>query len=190
MTVGYRLAWFGIGVAALVGLVSGGCGDSTGTGGTGGGGTCGQLGKDGCFDASCVKAGPTRSFKNDVLPIFELSCSLSASCHGNPSSPTTGLGYQVYLGEVNPKTTPSDVNKILGLIVGKASPTATNLNIVEPGKPEASFLMMKMDGAIACSSATCAFNNCGTVMPQGSMPLPLDTRNIVRDWIKQGASNN
>jgi hypothetical protein len=168
----------------------GACGDSSSTGGTGGGGTCGNLGPDRCFDASCIKPGPTRSFKTDVLPIFEQSCSLSASCHGNPQSPMTGQGYQVYLGEVNPKTTPSDVNKILSLIVQKPSPTATNMNIVQPGKPEASFLMLKMDGAIQCSAATCTFNNCGAVMPQGSTPLPLDTRNVVRDWIAQGAQNN
>lgn len=184
-----RWIWIGIGLAATFGLAaSGGCGDSASTGG--GGAACGQLGKDGCFDATCVKAGPTRSFKTDVLPIFELSCSLSASCHGNPSSPKTGVGYQVYLGEVNPQMTPSDVNKILSLIVSKASPTATNLSIVEPGKPEASFLMLKMDGAVSCAAAKCTLNNCGTSMPQGASALPLETRNVVRDWIKQGAQNN
>jgi hypothetical protein len=192
MKVGLRrLVWIGLGLAALGGAIVSGCGDSSASGGAGGGATCKELGTDGCFDtAACYKAGPTRSFKTDVLPIFEQSCSLSASCHGNPNSPTTPSGYQIYLGEVNPETKPSDVAKILGLIVGVASPTATNLKIVDAGKPETSFLMMKMDGAIKCASATCTFKNCGVTMPQGSTPLPLATRNVVRDWIKQGAQNN
>ena len=188
MKVGlHRVVWIGIGLAALAGALIGGCSDSSGTGS--GGGACKELGKDGCFDVACYKPGAARSFKKDVLPIFELSCSLSASCHGNPASP--GLaGYRVYLGEVNPETTPSDTAKIIGLIVGPTSPAAPNLKIVDPGKPETSFLMMKMDGAINCASAMCTFKNCGLTMPQGSKPLPLATRDVVRDWIKQGAQNN
>jgi hypothetical protein len=50
--------------------------------------------------------------------------------------------------------------------------------------------MQKMDGTLTCPSVTCAFSACGTSMPQGVDPLPQESRDIVRDWIKQGAKNN
>lgn len=145
----------------------------------------------GCFDYACYTPGPTRSFKKDVLPIFEQSCSLSSSCHGNAKSPMTADGYQPYLGEVDPTDAkPSDVAKILSLIVSQPSPSAMGENIVEPGKPEKSWLMQKMDGDVACGLVTCAFSDCGKSMPEGVKPLPQATRDVIRDWIKQGAQNN
>ena len=150
-----------------------------------------EIGADGCFDAAaCYKAGPERSFKEDVLPIFERSCSLSASCHGSDKSPTTAMGYQPYLGEVNPDMKPSDTAKIIGLIVGQPSKAATSMNIVEAGNAASSFLMLKMDNALKCAQLTCNFSACGDPMPQTSPTLPLTDRNVVRDWINQGAKDN
>jgi hypothetical protein len=145
-----------------------------------------------CYDyATCYKPSTKSvSFKSDVLPVFEQSCSLSMSCHGTASSPTTSAGYQPYLGKTSMDTTPSDVSKILMLIVGQPSPTATNEKIVDPGHPETSFLMQKMDGTVMCSSIQCISAGCGTSMPQNVEPLPAATRDKIRDWIKQGAQNN
>jgi hypothetical protein len=145
-----------------------------------------------CYDYATCYTPSTKSvsFKTDVLPIFEQSCSLSMSCHGTASSPTTSLGYQPYLGKSTSDPMPSDVNKILMLIVGVQSPTATNEKIVDPGHPETSFLMQKMDSAQNCASITCIQAGCGTSMPQNVDPLPAATRDKVRDWIKQGAKNN
>jgi hypothetical protein len=177
-------------VAAIsAGSLSGtaGCGD---TGSTGGGGNKSCLTPANCYDYTCYTQGKARSFKTDVLPIFEQSCSLSSSCHGDPKSPTSTAGYQPYLGEVDPEITPSDTTKILGLIVNQMSPTAPDEKIVDPGKPESSFLMQKMDGTLKCTSIKCTFNACGTSMPQGVDPLPIATRDVIRDWIKQGALDN
>jgi hypothetical protein len=146
---------------------------------------------NGCFDVRCYTPGATRSFRKDVLPIFEQSCSLSSSCHGNPKSPMTGDGYQPYLGEVDPtEMAPSDVPKILSLIVSQPSPSATGENIVEPGKPEKSYLMQKMDGDVDCGVVKCTFDDCGKGMPEGVKPLPQETRDTIRDWIQQGALDN
>lgn len=175
-------------IAALGGaFCASSCGDDTSSTGS-----CDtEINGDGCFDTkACYKAGPQRSFKTDVLPIFERSCALSASCHGNPQSPTSVSGYQPYLGEVKPDTTPSDVDKILGLIVGQPSKAAKSMNIVEAGKADSSFMMFKLDDALMCSSLSCNFSECGTSMPQNSPVLPLEERSLIRDWINQGAQNN
>jgi hypothetical protein len=170
-----------------------GCGDSSDDGATASSGTgscSAELDSNGCFDAECFEL-PARdvSFSADILPIFENSCALSSACHGNPSSPNTSAGYQPYLGEVDPATTPSDVDAILALIVGQPSRAAPGLAIVEPGAPEQSFLMHKMDDSLSCSSVECP-DGCGDVMPKGSGPLERETRDLVRGWIAQGAASN
>src|SRR5512139_994665 len=111
-----------LGTASLL-PVAGGCSDD---GGTGGGGACTkETDAEGCFDYACVTEGPARSFAADVLPIFETSCALAASCHGDPLSPDQGSGYRPYLGEPNQEVTPSDVALIFSKIVGQDSHAAS-----------------------------------------------------------------
>lgn len=182
-------------LALSAATASTGCGD-TGTGGSGGSGGEGgsdpcanELDADGCFNYDCFVASEQEvSFATDVLPIFEQSCSLSSSCHGNPSSPETASGYQPYLGEVNPETTPSDIALILSLVVDQDS-HVSSMKIVAPSSPETSFLMHKMDGDLDCALG-CPGDDCGDSMPQGVSPLPRETRDTVRNWIAQGAQNN
>ena len=180
-------------IFALFGAIATGCGDDGGSTSTGsGGGACAaELGADGCFDATCFTP-PSEpvSFRGAVLPILETSCSLSGSCHGNPSSPETAAGYQPYLGEVNPESTPSDVALILATIVGQPSRAATSLAIVAPGDPAGSFLLHKMDGSLECTAFACDVG-CGDLMPLGSdEPLDRATRDTIRAWIAQGAEDN
>jgi|GEM_PF-2052946 len=172
--------------SALAGSFSvSGCSDS-GTGGAGGSTPACGLDDQNCFDYSCYEAGPDRSFAADVLPIFEQSCALSASCHGDPGSPDPSSGYRPYLGAVDG---PSDVMLIFDTVVDQDSHRVA-LKMIDPGKPESSFLMHKMDGDLECGSLACPEGDCGTLMPQSSDPLPEETRNTVRDWILQGAANN
>ncbi len=185
------------GLLAFVAMLSGGlalvgspgCSDS-GSGG-GGGGSCEEVGADGCFDYVCfTPAESPVTFSGDVLPVFEQSCALSASCHGNPLSPDGPAGYQPYLGEVNPETQPSDVDLIFTTIVGADARLSPNMKIVDPGKPESSFLMKKMDGDLECAELACTMGDCKTSMPQGSGVLPRESRDKVRNWILQGAEKN
>ena len=184
------------GLLAFVGLLSGtlalagapGCSDS-GTGGSGGS-AC-EIGADGCFDYTCFEPNKaTVSFSGDVLLVFEQSCALSASCHGNPLSPNGASGYQPYLGEVNPETQPSDVDLIFMTNVGADSVRAPSMKIIDPGKPETSFLMHKMDGDLDCAELECEAGDCLKSMPQGSGILPRESRDKVRNWILQGAEQN
>jgi hypothetical protein len=165
-----------------------GCDDGSSTGGGGGG--ISETDAQGCFDYTrYTPSEATVSFQSDVLPVFEQSCALSASCHGNTTSPTTAEGYQPYLGAVDPEVIPSDVELIRSVIIDQDSHIAT-MKIVDPGKPETSFLMHKMDGDLSCSSLGCAGDDCLDTMPQGSSPLPRASRDVVREWILQGALDN
>lgn len=190
--------WLTAVAAAIVGLASittgAGCDDGSdgpvGGGGGGGASCAAEVDDRGCFDYGCfTPPEAVVSFRADVLPILEQSCSLSSSCHGNPASPMTPEGYQPYLGEVNPEQTPSDVALILSTIVGKDSPLAS-MKIVAPNAPEASFLMHKMDGHLDCADLSCTEDDCGDSMPQGTSPLPRETRDVIRTWIAQGAQDN
>lgn len=51
-----------------------------------------------------------------------------------------------------------------------------SLNIVEPGEPNQSVLLLKLTGT-----------ECGTRMPQGRAALPANVVDAVRTWIADGA---
>lgn len=153
--------------------------------GVGCGGDEGTEGDDTCYDYSGFSAGADVSFKTDVLPIFRNSCGLSTACHGNPSGPTE----QPYLGPaMGPAITDMEIMAIFTDNVGVASAKAPSMKIVDPGSPQTSFLMAKVDDKLTCSTVKCD-TTCGTSMPQGA-PLPEDKRDIIRRWIAQGAKNN
>lgn len=126
------------------------------------------------------------SFAADVLPIFQRSCALSASCHGDP-----GAGpLQPYLGSSGGV----DAATLTALIVGVKSAEDPAMDLVAPKDPANSFLMHKMDGDQCALGQACAGTNystqypdCGSAMPYLSPVLPVATRDTVRAWIMQGA---
>jgi hypothetical protein len=145
---------------------------------------------------------PTRSFLNDVVPVFTFSCDFSG-CHISPSG--TPLEY---LGDEGtgsmPPSTYTFANAVYMGIVGKPTIEDPQMMFVKPGDPTNSYLMRKMDGALC--DLTCAPNNalynqfvtqdnlstpCGSFMPITSQTiLDQSKRDIVRQWIAQGAKNN
>jgi hypothetical protein len=114
------------------------------------------------------------SFRRDVVPLLERSCG-SSSCHGSPSS---NKGVQL-------KGDP------VALRAGLVSVTASraSMSYVEPGRPEESFLLRKMDGDF-CGLAERCKSGCGEAMPKGGSPLPSADRDAVRAWIANGAKDN
>jgi len=50
--------------------------------------------------------------------------------------------------------------------------------------------MRKMDASTCTLDAKCTGGSCGQSMPKGDPPLPIDTRDVVRRWILQGAQDN
>lgn len=159
-----------------IGLGLSGCGDeSTGTG------------SNTCFDYAAFNGmTPAVSFKTDVLPTFQQSCGLSNSCHGDQAGPAD----RPYLGPaMGIMASAADITAIFNANVN-ADAVHASMKIVAPGKPEASFLMYKLDGSFSCSGVTCAAAGCGTSMPQGSGALSESSRDAIRRWIAQGAQNN
>ncbi len=142
--------------------------------------------------------GPAVSFRNDILPIFGLSC-VTSDCH-NPRDAKAGLnlGYKC-LYDANAKwkcTFPADANpdptvaqrddeatvaavyeSLLGLSVTITSPRFFR---VKPVDPENSFLVLKLADQQNSRGYTCANADpshetnpppCGVSMPQGGDPL-------------------
>ena len=119
---------------------------------------------------------PAVSFKTDVIPIFQTSCSLSSSCHQLAAG---GPG-KLYLG--GNAMDPADPSGILKATVNVKSIELPSMNYVTPGMPEESFLMHKMDGdqcqfLSMCSTAgsapaQCAASSCRRRAARWSRPRP------------------
>jgi hypothetical protein len=176
------------------GIVSAACGGSTST--SSGPGGSSAAGGD-CFDYTTFDAGATVSFKTDVLPIWQGSCGLSTSCHGNP---TPGVMAQHYLGPNNMTTvTSAEITTLLAGVVGVTSIDEPDMDVIKAGDPAHSFMMYKLDGdpnnptsGVSCTKLQCATtmpNGCLEPMPQGTQ-LPQMERDLIRSWIAQGALNN
>ncbi len=143
---------------------------------------------DSCYDYAAFNGtSRTVSFKADVMPIFQTSCSIGTSCHGTVS----GSAGKVFLGPpVADMPTQMDLDGVHAQTVGVASGKLTTLKIVEAGNPEKSFLMHKMDGELTCADATCDAAKCGVPMPFANPKLDETKLETVRLWIAQGAKND
>lgn len=124
---------------------------------------------------------PTLSFQKDVIPILQTNCAKSA-CHGSSLGKNNG----VYLG--TPEG-PVDASRVHGALVNVTSPTAPALQFVTPSDPDKSFLLRKVDGDLCMIEAQCG-RNCGLSMPKEAPPLDVASRDVIRRWIAQGATNN
>jgi hypothetical protein len=181
--------------AVALSLISGlsgalGCGgDESSSSSTAAATSSSSGGTSGCFDyASFDGTTPVVGFAADVLPIFQQSCSLSSACHNNEA----GTGGRPYMGTKNDVVpTAQQIQLIFDQNVGAMSVKEPDMAIVEPGDPERSFLMYKMDGVFDCPLLECtAKNACGTKMPQGGPTLAQEQLDTVRRWIAQGAKND
>ncbi len=117
---------------------------------------------------------PYPSFRDDVVPIVQASCSLTA-CHASKES---NLG--IFLAY--------DTAQIYGELQ-KTSPTAAGEKFVVAGDPAKSYLMVKLEGKQADLAAKCAAGSCGTEMPPENK-LPADKLDTIRKWITAGAKND
>ncbi len=167
-----------LGIAVPLSMTA--CGGEDTTGSTGGDGAC--------FDyASFEGMSPAVSFRTDVLPTFQNSCGLSASCHGNQAGPIA----QPYLGPPTSAgtATDTDIDAIFAANVNVDSVKEMGMKIVAPGDPANSFLMHKVDNSLKCETLKCG-TNCGGSMPLGTPTLAQEQRDKIRRWIAQGAKND
>jgi hypothetical protein len=157
--------------------------------GGGGGGASGGASGDSCYDYDTFEAAtPTTSFSKDVLPIFRTACGFSV-CHGNKTPLKPALHY---FGPSNSSPAPeaTDIQAIFDQSVGVAAVEEPTLNVIDPDKPQSSFLLYKLDG-VKCATLECSVKDmCGGPMPLSNPQLPEDTRDIIRRWIAQGAKND
>jgi hypothetical protein len=105
------------------------------------------------------------SFATDVVPILKRSCVM---CHLTGQEPG------------NMKLPPKAA--YASLVGVKA--TEAPLNRIEPGKPDQSYLVRKIEGTHQAAGGS------GDRMPAGGEPLPPDQIKTIRAWIEQGAANN
>jgi hypothetical protein len=196
------------GCLALFGAVTFGCSSTDQT----------QDGPGPCVDLNQLPTTPTISFKNDLMPIFGLSC-IASSCHdtsahkadlilGDPSAcgkPTCFDGSAKWKYTFPPGN-PSDalVLQVAQNLV-KASTTIPSVMRVTPNQPENSFLMDKLLGLETskpyvpqCKNQdpSKSPNQCGGTMPLDSPslcdPVAGDPTKVqaIAMWIQQGAQNN
>ncbi len=116
---------------------------------------------------------PYPSFKDDVVPLIQQNCALTA-CHGSKES---NLG--IYLAY--------DTAQLYGELQ-KTSPTSMTPFVVA-GDPASSYLIMKLQGKQDTEAAKCPSMKCGTVMPP-DQALPDAKIKVFTDWITAGAKND
>jgi len=126
-------------------------------------------------------AAPTVSFKTDVMPVLTAHCS-SSICHGI----SDGAKGNLFLG--------AELQKGADAATVYTNLTATSeqypaMPYVKPSDLANSYLMHKLDADQCMLSTKCVNGDCQHAMPFDGM-LAVETRDIVRRWIAQGAKNN
>ena len=117
-------------------------------------------------NGGCVPpAEPTISYASNIQPIYDASCAL-AGCHLG-SAPAFGLNLAA---GVSYEAT-----------VGVNSLERPKLQLVEPGNPDDSYLVRKIEGGPDIA---------GDPMPDNAPPLPPDEMDAVRQWITECALDN
>lgn len=101
------------------------------------------------------------SFANHIQPIFSTSCATSG-CHSGAGAPegldlSAGVAY--------------------GNIVNVSSVQSPGTDLVKPGDPGNSYLVLKVEGSV------------GQRMPPAS-PLPQTQLDGIRTWVTEGANDN
>ncbi|APR74763.1 Chitinase [Minicystis rosea] len=107
---------------------------------------------------SCSGAMP--SLTNDIVPITTANCSEGAGCH--KAAATANGFYDQFVMRI-------------------AEQCLDNRLMVDPGKPEQSYLIHKLTNHNICT---------GQTMPKDEAMLPSDQVQILYDWICNGAPKN
>lgn len=110
---------------------------------------------------------PTATFSRVQREVFTPSCAVSRAggCHAGPA-PQLDLSLET--------------GKSYARIVGVPS-TETRLDLVAPGRPDDSYLVVKLRGDPAIEANR---------MPPGGPYLPPDQVKLIVDWIRRGAPND
>lgn len=108
------------------------------------------------------------SFSGDIQPILTVTCASSYACHAGPT-PQRGLSLEPGLSYAN--------------LVNVPSASLPPLLRVEPGKPDSSALILRLDSSSVARRGLAR-------MPFTTDPLPDPVVQTIRNWIANGAPNN
>ncbi len=108
------------------------------------------------------------SFSEQVQPILTDRCAFGG-CHAS-TSPAAGQSLAEGLAYMNTVNVPSE--------------ELPSMDRVEPGDPDQSYLVHKIQGTHLDVGGS------GLRMPRGQEPLSDDQIDLIRAWIEQGARNN
>ena len=126
--------------------------------------------------AGCEHADPVDPMEDDELQptlssiqehVFNQSCALSG-CHQGTNAP---VGLDLSTGNAHAN------------LVDVRSGEVPDLFLVEPGNPDDSYLIIKLEGSSRMAVGT-------VQMPFGRDPLSSETIAVVRRWITNGAPDN
>ncbi|WP_321390508.1 hypothetical protein [Emcibacter sp.] len=117
------------------------------------------------FHSPSFGGGLSVSFSRDLAPLLRRKC---AVCHLTGKE-AGGLALHPKAAWKSLVNHPSSESHFL---------------IVEPGAPEKSYLLMKLEGTHIDNGGS------GAQMPFSAPPLDQDTINMFRTWIEDGATNN
>jgi hypothetical protein len=92
----------------------------------------------------------------------------------------TPICSKCHIGASAPEGLQLDAAHSYNLLIGVASVEEPNLLRVDPGNPDTSYMILKIEGAPGIE---------GGQMPLGETPLPQATIDAMRQWITDGAQN-
>lgn len=122
----------------------------------------------GCGDDKASE--PPVSFKKEVMPFLAESCALTA-CHASAEK-----NLNIHL-TADPVQVYAELQRT----------SSFGPKYIVAGKPSDSFVMRKMDGTQ--KTMTGCSKGCGVQMPPDD-PIDRDSRDLIRQWIIEGAKNN
>lgn len=184
----------GAGPGAGGGLATGGTPGGGGAPAAGGGdpGSGGMM--EGCdIDFSDLDTSMPVSLRNDVIPMFAMSCSLASACHP-PDRPKAGLPLGPRMMDLT-----EDLANQIHMALLMPSTTAPAMNRVTPNDPGNSFIMHKMANnqenlGLTCTPQDSTATGCGNDMPPAAGLCAQNNGqsrfDMVARWIAQGAQNN
>lgn len=111
------------------------------------------------------------TLSGDVQPILSSSCAFNG-CHGGSILEPPG------------KPMSLDAGKTYSNTVNVPALELPSMHRIEPGNPDASYLVQKIQGTQGSVGGT------GERMPLGLPPLSQAEIDVIREWIANGAKNN
>jgi hypothetical protein len=125
----------------------------------------------------CSCAGNGEGLDENGRPIGSSSAQLTPTLASIQDNVFTPICTQCHVGAAAPLGFRLDESSAYAMLVNAPSVEVPSLMRVQPGNPDSSYLIQKLEGTAAV----------GGQMPLGQPPLPAATIAVIRQWIANGA---